>query len=67
MCSRSQLPLPGQPLSGMLNKFGAKVRLQFKMEIDQLWIGTKGESLLSVYLFVRGLADIEFLGRFDVL
>ena len=52
MCPHSQLPLPAQPLSGMLNKFGAKVRLQFKMEIDQLWIGTKGESSLFVGLFV---------------
>lgn len=33
--------LPGVPLSGMLNKSGGKVRLTFKMELDQLWIGTK--------------------------
>ena len=49
----------------MLNKFGAKVRLHFKLEMDQLWIGTKGELLLlsvCVYVcqFVGGLADIEF-------
>jgi len=25
----------------MLNKHGGKVRLTFKLEIDQLWIGTK--------------------------
>jgi hypothetical protein len=49
----SQEPLPAQPLSGMLNKFGAKVRLHFKLEMDQLWIGTKGEWLqLSVCLSV---------------
>ena len=47
---RSQEPLPAQPLSGMLNKFGAKVRLHFKLEMDQLWIGTKGESLLFICL-----------------
>ena len=29
------------PLSGMLNKHGGKVRLTFKLELDQLWIGTK--------------------------
>jgi len=33
--------LPSAPLSGMLNKGGGKVRLTFKLEVDQLWIGTK--------------------------
>merc|ERR1711973_621095 len=33
--------LPGIPLTGMLNKSGGKVRLTFKMELDQVWIGTK--------------------------
>lgn len=27
-------------LSGMINKHGTKVRLHFKMELDQLWLGT---------------------------
>ncbi|XP_028406585.1 ubiquitin domain-containing protein UBFD1-like [Dendronephthya gigantea] len=34
-------PLPRQPISGMLNKAAGKVRLTFKLEVDQLWIGTK--------------------------
>ena len=34
--------LPPQPLSGMYNKSGSKVRLTFKMELNQVWIGTKG-------------------------
>jgi len=34
--------LPSQPLSGMYNKSGNKVRLTFKMELNQVWIGTKG-------------------------
>lgn len=34
-------PLPPQPLSGMLNKSGGKVRLTFKLENDEVWIGTK--------------------------
>ncbi|XP_041986210.1 uncharacterized protein LOC121738306 [Aricia agestis] len=34
-------PLPPVPLSGMLNKHGGKVRLTFKPEQDQLWLGTK--------------------------
>ncbi|XP_076366850.1 ubiquitin domain-containing protein UBFD1-like isoform X4 [Tachypleus tridentatus] len=33
--------LPPFPLSGMVNKSGGKVRLTFKLEVDQLWIGTK--------------------------
>ncbi|XP_011499000.1 PREDICTED: ubiquitin domain-containing protein UBFD1-like [Ceratosolen solmsi marchali] len=37
----SQEPLPDYPLAGMLNKSGGKVRLTFKLEQDQLWIGTK--------------------------
>ncbi|PAA48843.1 hypothetical protein BOX15_Mlig023456g5, partial [Macrostomum lignano] len=37
----ANLPLPPAPLSGMYNRQGAKVRLTFKLEIDQLWIGTK--------------------------
>ncbi|XP_069725937.1 ubiquitin domain-containing protein UBFD1 isoform X2 [Phaenicophaeus curvirostris] len=36
--------LPTVPLSGMYNKSGGKVRLTFKLEQDQLWIGTKGIS-----------------------
>lgn len=34
-------PLPREPLSGMINRYGGKVRLTFKLELDQLWIGTK--------------------------
>ncbi|XP_035728356.1 ubiquitin domain-containing protein UBFD1-like isoform X1 [Vespa mandarinia] len=37
----SKEPLPEFPISGMLNKFRGKVRLTFKLEQDQLWIGTK--------------------------
>lgn len=33
--------LPTVPLSGMYNKSGGKLRLTFKLEQDQLWIGTK--------------------------
>ena len=36
--------LPPTPLSGMYNKSGGRVRLTFKLEQDQLWIGTKGQS-----------------------
>ncbi|XP_044514839.1 ubiquitin domain-containing protein UBFD1 isoform X1 [Gracilinanus agilis] len=37
----AQERLPTVPLSGMYNKTGGKVRLTFKLEQDQLWIGTK--------------------------
>jgi len=36
-----QDPLPSTPISGMLNKVGAKVRLTFKHDVEQVWIGTK--------------------------
>ncbi|KAM4813118.1 ubiquitin domain-containing protein UBFD1 isoform X3 [Urocitellus parryii] len=38
---RQKERLPTVPLSGMYNKSGGKVRLTFKLEQDQLWIGTK--------------------------
>ena len=34
-------PLPPEPLTGMTNKYGHKVRLTFKFETDEVWIGTK--------------------------
>lgn len=46
-----KFPLPSHPLSGMYNKSGGKVRLTFKLELDQLWIGTKGGLLFSYYNF----------------
>jgi len=33
--------LPSQPVYGMVNKTGNKVRLTFKLELDQVWLGTK--------------------------
>ncbi|RWS25213.1 ubiquitin domain-containing protein UBFD1-like isoform X2, partial [Leptotrombidium deliense] len=33
--------LPPEPLYGMYNKSGGKVRLTFKLEEDQVWIGTR--------------------------
>lgn len=35
----------------MYNKSGGKVRLTFKLEQDQLWIGTKGEITPALSLF----------------
>lgn len=42
--------LPAVPLSGMYNKSGGKVRLTFKLEQDQLWIGTKGTDCSHLFL-----------------
>uniref|UniRef100_A0A3P8NTP3 Ubiquitin-like domain-containing protein n=1 Tax=Astatotilapia calliptera TaxID=8154 RepID=A0A3P8NTP3_ASTCA len=42
--------LPTVPLSGMYNKSGGKVRLTFKLEQDQLWIGTKGKIIANLLL-----------------
>ncbi|XP_065066423.1 ubiquitin domain-containing protein UBFD1-like isoform X2 [Rhopilema esculentum] len=39
--SNKKEKLPIQPLYGMCNKHGGKVRLTFKHELDQLWLGTK--------------------------
>lgn len=39
----SHMPLPNTPLSGMYNKYGGKTRLTFKLDSDELWIGTKGK------------------------
>jgi intein/homing endonuclease len=36
-----QESLPPSPLSGMINKYGGKVRLHFKLDLEQVWIGTK--------------------------
>ena len=37
----SQEALPPTPLSGMIKQDGGPVRLTFKLETDELWIGTK--------------------------
>ena len=44
LCSKKDA-LPAS-LSGMVNKYGTKVRLHFKLEQDQLWLGTHGESAI---------------------
>lgn len=56
----AQDKLPEQPLSGMINKHGSKVRLHFRSDSDQLWIGTKGNltppflnSFIAVIIFIE--------------
>lgn len=41
----------------MYNKSGGKVRLTFKLEQDQLWIGTKGNGLCSFVSMTDALSS----------
>ncbi|PIK46280.1 putative ubiquitin domain-containing protein UBFD1 isoform X9 [Apostichopus japonicus] len=50
--------LPSVPVSGMVNKANSKVRLTFKLELDQIWIGTKGHSTRAH----RGFTVLDLLG-----
>ncbi|CAG2187010.1 Ubiquitin domain-containing protein UBFD1 [Mytilus edulis] len=45
-------PLPPTPVAGMCNKSGGKVRLTFKLELDQVWIGTKGRDRRTNYTYL---------------
>ena len=59
--------LPAQPLSGMYNKSGLKVRLTFKMELSQVWIGTKGWLVLAVSSFLYRSVGWLFWNRLHSL
>lgn len=50
-------PLPPVPLSGMLNKHGGKVRLTFKPEQDQLWLGTKERTEKLAMTTIKGVTS----------
>ncbi|RVE50726.1 hypothetical protein evm_004636 [Chilo suppressalis] len=50
-------PLPPIPLSGMLNKHGGKVRLTFKPEQDQLWLGTKERTEKLAMASIKGITS----------
>ena len=52
-----QDPLPPQPLSGMLNKNGGKVRLTFKMDVSQVWIGTKERTEKVPFSSIKGVVS----------
>jgi len=51
----TQDPLPHQPISGMLNKHGGKVRLTFKMDASQVWIGTKERTEKVPFSSIKGV------------
>lgn len=51
----------------MYNKSGGKVRLTFKLEQDQLWIGTKGNDFfLLLLLFRNQLLGFYFYNRYYI-
>ncbi len=56
-------PLPTSPLSGMLNKSGGKVRLTFKLELDQLWIGTKERTEKVAMTSIRNVVSEPIEGH----
>lgn len=47
----------------MYNKSGGKVRLTFKLEQDQLWIGTKGDDffLLNVVIISSSTSSNQYV------
>lgn len=55
--------MPPYPLSGMLNKYGGKVRLTFKLEVDQVWIGTKERTQKLSMNSIRGVVSEPIEGH----
>lgn len=49
----------------MYNKYGGKVRLTFKLELDQLWIGTKGK-LLAIVMWPWILGKSHRISTFKI-
>ncbi|KAF2348026.1 hypothetical protein FHG87_021218 [Trinorchestia longiramus] len=56
-------PLPPHPIAGMLNKQGCKVRLTFKLELDQVWLGTKQRTKKVFMTSIRSVVSEPIVGR----
>lgn len=56
-------PLPPEPLHGMVNKYGNKVRLTFKLEQDQLWVGTRERTEKLSMMSVRTIISEPIEGH----
>lgn len=56
-------PLPPCPISGMYNKAGGKVRLTFKLESDQIWIGTKERTEKISLTSIKTIVNEEIEGH----
>ena len=50
-------PLPSVPLTGMINKYNSKVRLTFKNDVGQLWIGTKERTQKIGYNSIKNVTS----------
>lgn len=55
--------LPPDPLHGMLNKMGGKVRLTFKLEVDQVWLGTKERTEKISMSSIRNVISEPIVGK----
>ena len=53
--------LPAHPISGMVNKNGGKVRLTFKLDNDQVWIGKLYLASYCAVLLIRKTLTEELL------
>ncbi|XP_065826827.1 ubiquitin domain-containing protein UBFD1-like [Oscarella lobularis] len=57
--------LPTTPLSGMVNKDGSKVRLTFKLELDQFWLETKERTRKIPMTSVHSIVSEPIAGHED--
>ncbi|GFN80997.1 ubiquitin domain-containing protein ubfd1-like [Plakobranchus ocellatus] len=57
--------LPQVPLSGMYNKSGGKVRLTFKLDSDQLWLGTKERTVKIPMPSIKAVTSEPIKGHED--
>lgn len=57
--------LPQVPLSGMYNKSGGKVRLTFKLDSDQLWLGTKERTVKIPMPSIKAVTSEAIKGHED--
>ncbi|KAI5697522.1 ubiquitin domain-containing protein UBFD1 isoform X1 [Diaphorina citri] len=62
-------PLPPFPLSGMLNKGGGKLRITFRLELDELWLGTKERTEKIRMSSIKGVISepIEGLEQYHIM
>jgi len=55
--------LPSTPVHGMVNKYGNKIRLTFKLEIDELWIGSKENTNKVPMSQIRDIVSEPIVGH----
>ena len=57
--------LPMVPLAGMLNKTGGKVMLTFRLELDQVWLGTKERTQKLPLNSIKNIVSEPITGQED--